>query len=536
MAILYSNLLPFDNKYAIIFKLYKHENAGYYWHIIRLYAAEEHVMINIWRWAGSDYVKLIPVLALAFYMAFIPHQSYDYPVHLDEWNNYTYTQAITSSHSISFPDPWLGGGVQRYPNPEVGYNVFWSVLHMISGIPLLTIYRYFPAVILMVTALAVYILGRRQGFGWEAALFVCLIPTTIGILGPAFMVPIALGLPFIPLSLYIVLNHRNWWSYVILYVFMMLLLAIHAPTGVGLLIVLVPYILLSFKGDYKHALGVLFASVLPFVFGFPWVGTILRVETEGLLSASEITKNVALPHIMGEYGYLPAAFCAIGIIALVIRGGRQHYGLILGLLLLLLMLVVRYSFHYGDDIMYFRGLHYMMLMMSIIAGAGLMLVRKIKVPDRLVERLKLPKLPGLPVMLIRNIGVIICLVLIGVTLNNAIPERQHTGYYYMINQDDYQSFVWINENVSSNYSRAVLDPWKATAFTAITGRYIHTRIGEAPTVRDVEAIGFLNSGCKDTNFLINNDISIVYTPVQVDNPDLVEVRRYIYLLEEPRVP
>ncbi len=485
-------------------------------------------MTNIWRWAGSDYIKLIPVLALAFYIAFIPHQAYGYPVHLDEWNNYTYSQAVTSAHSISFADPWVGGGVNPYPNPEIGYNVFWAVLHMISGIPMLTIYRFFPAVVLMITAFSVYILCRREGFGWEAAIFTCLIPTTIGILGPAFMVPIALGLPFIPLSLYIIFNYRNWWSYPLLYVFMMFLLAIHAPTGVGLIIVLIPYILLNLKGDFKHALGVTMAVALPFIFGFPWVSSILRNETQGLFSASELTKNVALPHIMGTYGYLPTALCALGIVVLVFLGSKKHYGFILGLLALLLMLVVRYSFHYGEDVMYFRGLHYMMLMISIVAGAGLMLVKKIRLPDRLGERLKLP-------ILTRNIGSILCVVLIGLTLYIAIPNRQHTGYYHMIHQDDYEAFVWIKENVGGEYDRAVLDPWKATAFTAITGRYVLTRIGEAPTVKDAEVVRFLNGGCSDTTYLKNNGVSIIYTPVRVSNPDLVEVRRYIYLLKETQV-
>jgi hypothetical protein len=484
---------------------------------------------NIWRWLGSDYVKLIPVLALAFYMAFIPHRPYDYPVHLDEWNNFTYSQAITASHSISFPDPWQGGGVMDYPNPEVGYNVFWAVLHMISGIPMLTIYRFFPSVIMMLTALSVYLLGLREGFGWEAALFACLIPTTIGILGPAFMVPISLGLPFLPLSLYIVFNYRTWWSYIILYLFLVFLLAIHAPTGVGLLIILIPYILINLKGNFKHALGVILAVALPFAFGFPWVGTILRVETQGLLSPSEITRNVALPHIMGAYGYWPTVLCGLGIVMLVFRGCKQHYGLILGLLALLLMLVVRYSFHYGDDIMYFRGLHYMMLMMSIIAGAGLMLVRKTRLPDGLIERLKLPALTA-------NVGSALCVVLIGLTLWVAIPDRQHTSYYHMINEADYQAFVWIKENVDNDYSKAVLDPWKATAFTAITGRQVQTRIGEAPTGKDVEAINFLNRSCQDTAYLRDNNISLVYTPVQVQNEDLVQVQPYVYLLREGRAP
>ena len=57
------------------------------------------------------------------------------------------------------------------------------------------------------------------------------------------------------------------------------------------------------------------------------------------------------------------------------RGRREDYGLTLGLLAMLLMLVVFFTFHYGLHIMYQRGLMYMMLMASIVAGAGLMWVK-----------------------------------------------------------------------------------------------------------------------------------------------------------------
>ena len=483
-------------------------------------------MTILLHWLGSDYLKLVPVLALAFYIGFIPHQSYPYPVHLDEWNNYTYSQAIATAHSISFPDPFTGeGGTHLYPNPEVGYNVFWSVLHMVTGIPFLTIFRVFPSIVLMLTALSLFILCRREGFGWEAALFACLIPTTIGLLGPAFMVPIALGLAFIPLFLFVVFNIRNWWSYPLLYVLLMFLLGIHAPTAVGLLIIIVPYVLLNLKGDFLHSTAIILAVAMPFLFRFPWVSSILRSETRGLVSASEITPNVALPHIMGAYGYLPVMLCAAGIIVLAFKGGKKSYGLVLGLLLLLLVLMLRYTFHYGEDIMYFRGLHYMMLMMSIVAGAGLMWIRKFKLPETLV-------VPSALAPLARHAGHILCLVLIGLTLYISVPARQDTRYYHMIEETDYQAFVWIKENVAAGYRKAVLDPWQATAFTALTGRPVLTRIGEAPTVKDVEVIGFLSGGCRDTGYLRSNGVSLVYTPAPVDNTDLVKVHENIYLLKD----
>ncbi len=146
---------------------------------------------NIWRLARSDYLKLVPILALAFYIAFIPHQNYPYPVHIDEWVHLAYSEAMLQAGSTTFIDPFLGQSISGLSsNLEAGFHLFWGVFQQISGISWLTIFRYFPGVIFMITVLSVYVMARREGFGWEAALSTCLILTTVGILGPAFLVPV----------------------------------------------------------------------------------------------------------------------------------------------------------------------------------------------------------------------------------------------------------------------------------------------------------------------------------------------------------
>ena len=42
---------------------------------------------------------------------------------------------------------------------------------------------------------------------------------------------------------------------------------------------------------------------------------------------------------------------------------------------------------------------------------------------------------------------------------------------------------------------------------------------------------FLDSGCRDTYFLGNSGISLVYDQECCDNPDLVEVRKNVYLVD-----
>lgn len=40
------------------------------------------------------HLVLVPILALAFYMSFIPHLNYPYPLHLDEWLHLSYSNQM----------------------------------------------------------------------------------------------------------------------------------------------------------------------------------------------------------------------------------------------------------------------------------------------------------------------------------------------------------------------------------------------------------------------------------------------------------
>lgn len=478
------------------------------------------------RMLKSDYLKLLPIMALAFYLAFIPHSNYPYPVHLDEWGHWANSNEIIKQASVAdLTNPFYGGEPTINQLFSVGSHLFWAVFRQISDIPWLDIFKYFPSIIFVITVLSVYVLAQRQGFGWEAALFTCLIPTTVGILGPGFLVPAALGLPFIPLSLFLVFNFKTWWSYLAVFMLISFLFTIHAVIALALVIILIPSILLNLRGDFRHSLSVTLTIAIPFLAAFLVAPSITLPMAKSLLSPTPLIPHVDIPRIISTYGYFPVSLTLLGTLLLTIRGGKRNYGLILGLLTLLLMLLTFYTFHYGLAIMYYRGLTPMMLMMSIVAGASLMEVRKLRLPAKLTTWIKLP-------FIAQNVGNILCLVLIGIILAIAIPTRQNIPYYHMIDEEDYQAFVWIKDNVDSSYERAILDPWKGTAFTAITGKYRYTAIGEAATDKDNEAYAFLKSGSDNTTFLRENDISIVYTREQVDNPDLVKAREYVYLLKE----
>jgi hypothetical protein len=175
-----------------------------------------------------------------------------------------------------------------------------------------------------------------------------------------------------------------------------------------------------------------------------------------------------------------------------------------------------------------------MLIIGIVAGAGLMALRKLELPWLPATRVDKPPI-------VRAVGISLCLIVLGMTLYIAIPDRLDEGYYHMIDEEDYEAFVWIRDHVGSNNTKAILDPWKATSFTAITEKYVYTRTHVSRTDKDNEAYDFIRNGSADTSLLEKNDITIVYTRVYdgmknvefaPDNPDLVEVRKNVYLLKD----
>ncbi len=480
------------------------------------------------RWrniTGLDFLILLPIFVLAFYVAFIPHHNYPYPLHVDEWVHLADSRAMLASGSTTFTDPFSGEGlITTTTNLETGFQLFLGVFQKVSGTSWMTIFRYFPSVIFMLTVFSVYVLARRQGFGWEAALITCLIPTAVGILGPAFVVPVAMGLLFIPLSIFIAFNFKTWWSYITLFLFTAFLISIHAPSAICLVIILAPYILLNLKGNFRHSVGITLALVIPFLAPFPWIFKLLQPTWESLFSPVYTAQYIQLPLVIPTYGYFPIALCLIGVMVLAMKPETRNISLALGLFLMLLMFVVFFTFHRGVPIVYERGLIFGMLMISIVAGAGLMGLREIKLPEKIIRQLKAP-------LITQKVGVLVCLALIGLTLATTIPAGLSIPYYHMIDEQDYEAFKWIEQNVSADYKKAILEPWKATAFTAITMKSVYTRIHSYPKPEDTKASEFLQSGCTDTNFLIENGISIVYSRWECNNPDLVKVSENIYLLK-----
>jgi hypothetical protein len=479
---------------------------------------------NFSKLVRSDYLKLVPILGLAFYLAFIPHQGFPFPVHVDEWVHLACTnELMTNGGTAGLTSPFSGGTPLWNQTFEVGFHLFWGIFQKITGMPWLDIIKYFPAIIFMLTVGSVYVVARREGFGWEAAFFTCLIPTTVGILGPGFLVPVAMGMLFIPLCIFVALNLRGWQGYLLLFIFTCFLVSMHGATAVCLVIILLPYILLNLRRNYKHSLLLTAALAVPFLAPFPWIFRLVLAEARGLFSYQALPMYVDFPRDFQPYGYLPVIFFIIGTFWLIRSGTQKGYALAFAPLALLAVVITFVQLHLGIEILYLRGFTILLLTMSIVAGCGLWWLRRVKLPDKL--RLK-------PAFMGRHLGSALCLISIALILFIAIPTHQNAPYYHMIDTKDYDAFTWIADNVDESYDKAIVEPWKATAFTAVTGREVYAYIIMGPDEKDERARQFLEQGCTDTDFLRENGISIVYSWQGCNNPDLVEVRSDVYLLED----
>jgi len=474
---------------------------------------------------SSELVRLLPILTLACYFALIPHLDDDYPVHVDEWAHLTYTKTLQEAESIDFTEPFP---TSLYPtdvqDPEIGYHVFLSMFQDITGISWLTFFKYFPSIIFMIIVLSVYILGRREGYGWPAALAACLIPTSVGILGPAFMVPMSVGLLFIPLCLFLAFYFRTWTSYLLLFIFTSFLLVLHPPTSIGLLIIFIPYILLNLKSNARHSLKTAMAIGAPFLALLILFFNSLLDEAKQLLDEQSLEWFVSYPDVLETYGYIPVALAFLGIIVLAVRGTIKNFGVILGMFALIAVLLVFFRLHYGSPLWYNRGLTYLLLMMSILTGAGLQWVKSKGLPIKSDGKVRS--------FLARKSGAIIyaCLILIIVAI--AIPIRLDTGYYHMIDDDEYERFVWIRDNIDESHETAALDPWKATALVALGDIGVVSRIQSHQAYVAEITEEFLNDSCENTKFLRDYKVSLIYNPSDCNNPDLVEISEHIYILRE----
>jgi hypothetical protein len=472
-------------------------------------------------------ILLCLVLALAFYMASWPRLDYPFPLHVDEWMHLGHTTQLLNTGQVNYPNPFHGGQWEVGGHPETGYYLWFGTLLLSTGSDWLVLSRIMPALVLGIIAFVAYAWGRKWGFGLEAAFFVTFIHTTIRFLGPAFLVPVTLGLVFFPVCLILLDKlEQDWRPLPLIVLSLASLFLIHGTTAVALGFVLVVYLVFyltlskSPRRQLLPALSCLLLIPVSALVIYLWNRSFVMREIENIINVEHIPLP-AIPIPLPQLGYMMLAVVVLGFGFLIARGGWRNYALIIFTAILLFFVqFYRRWFQIGPDILYERGWLYVMLLIALIAGFGLSQLRHSGL--ELFKRWRW----GTPL-----VYVALALV-VAFSLVQRMDGYAKEDYYHVIDIPTYHDFVWIGEELPEG-SVALLNPYVGWSFVPISGKYVYTAKAYPWGVEEAREItAFMMAGATDTSWLEERNIDLIYSPFPLKNPDLVEVRDKVYILRK----
>lgn len=473
-------------------------------------------------------LSLGAIIVLAFFMTSIPRWNYLYPIHSDEWMHYGNIQSLMETTKISYPEPGESGRVFS-PDVEIGFHLLLAELKHITGMSWLDVFRFVPGIILALLSFQVYVVTGRKWTVVISAFFVTLLPTTIRFLGPAFLVPVALGLVFIPLVLLVLRQFPDDpRGRALLVLSLFSLLFIHPPTFIIVSIIAIVHLILHFLSKEKvqnnrRLTGVSLAAIgAIYIFGFFWASSYVHYNIgEALTPQSEISQP-PITDIIARFGYILPLLFVVGAGILVYRGKRDDWTLVLPATGLLAFMLVYSHLFIGPDIVYERGWLYLYVLMALIGGVTVGSIWQLL--RDLFKRWAI--LAG-----ILSYGIVTILLI----LNLAFSLRSHIvePYYRLVDDTNYRDFLWVRENVSPDYQTGIADLGLNYPLAAVSGKYVY--VGEvSPNLRlkmpMVEE--FFRDNAADTPWLISQGLSMVYTSRPVSNNHLNKVNHNLYLLVE----
>ncbi|MFA5101962.1 MAG: hypothetical protein WC525_02295 [Candidatus Thermoplasmatota archaeon] len=481
---------------------------------------------------------LLCLIGFIVFMTFLPHLSMDYylPFHVDEWVHWSYSRAIMDAGSVSFPNPYIGGSSPI--NPEVGFHTFTASLCWWTSCSLLTIFLVMPSIFMLFLGLTAFCIGQRseKKFGYEALLLISFIPTTTRYLGPSFYVAVGIGLMLLLFIIWLFQQENLILSFLVTPVIWCLSL-IHPATAFAGIIVTSVYSLM-FLVERKLKTAIITGSTV--ILACLSLLILLFIPSRWSYAINVFLSSIAgeqytlgLPMIFldfHELGIITWVLFVIGAYYVITRGKSLQYALYLNAVVFIMIIGLFSVFGFGIPIVYERSFLYLFLFVSLIAAFSLRELRSILalMMMKYVPR-KLPRFNRQTAHLV--IAVVVTIIL----LFTVVPKHLSTPYYKMIKEEEYDSFIWIRENIDDyrdanhTYLVGAVHPYKASPFSAVTGLNIVTS-SMHPLIRydlqdDMQS--FLADRARNTSFLVKYKISVVYG--SCDNQNLTMVHPNVYL-------
>jgi hypothetical protein len=501
---------------------------------------------------------LAGILLFSFWVGMSPHWDYLYPLHVDEWFHIGYAQSTLEAGRLEYSNPYNRPEVSFHP--EMGFHLLMGFLKTVTGLSWMSLYRIAPGLLLALLAFLTYAYGHRNGFGWAAALFVPLIPTSIRTLGPAFVVPVTTAMLFIPVTLLILHTIEEKSQGKSLWLLLVLIggtIFIHPPTEVAITGLAVLYlagfvVAALVQRRYGEGVNLLlaigFRTMIPIVVLGVWLPSVNQEVLEQ--SASAASSGVVGPlglhsEFAQAFGTVAVVASVLGIFLFIARGdGVRSYLLPLFTLLILAFLVFFFPmYRSGPHILYERGWLYLGLLMAIFAGYGVAIYfRSIPAIARTTaSRLGLPLGSWIAVSLwSTGVAVVLLALTTGLVANG--KRQTYAQYYHVINDASFADFRWLGQHSVPGQLIAMGEPSLGWAYPPVAGpgTEVYLAISAPWTTKGVnKARAMLASGEADVSWLKKSGISVFYTCrprtfvcEDLENNDLFKVRHGVYLVPD----
>ena len=445
----------------------------------------------------SNIILLVLFIILAVFLNFIPRVNYSYPLHVDEWVHFQYANNLSNGATLYFGDSYKN-------NLEEGFHFLLAELNSI-GVPYLFMFRFFPSILTVLICLGAFVLTRRlfnERAGVFSVLFIALLKSSVMILGPVFLVPMAIGMFFIAIGLFLIKINSRLWILILASI-----LIIHPPSAMAfLLLINIEFIILK-KGFLKNV----FLEIIAGIIALPLYINIFL--TKGIYSVNSLNFYIISNPLLIP-NYIGWALTLIVLAGIYFSAIKKNYSIIIQVFSLLFFILIFYYYKTEVFIPYARALMYLFLLFSAVFGLGCDSVISFS-KDKRIQKILI---------------IILIIVVLFFSINSKIESNNYL--YHIIEEKDYDAFLFVKENTNKN-STGVLDPFMANAFTPIAERKVYSRVlqgkSEVYELKNVEIKNFFNNECKNIDFLKEKNISIVYG--ECNNSELRKVYEGVYLLE-----
>jgi hypothetical protein len=389
---------------------------------------------------------------------------------------------------------------------------------------------------MVLTSITVFNLGQRvkNQFGLEAAFLIAFIPTTCRFMGPSFYVPVGVGLLFLAFILWLGKLKKIQASLLIPLVILFLFI-MHPPTALaGLILVLVYSLWILLEKKYLLAIITGGSSIIPII-GVLLLATRWEYGLDEVINAVFGTKyDLWLPPIWNSFdhlGLITWMFFIIGVYYCFSIGKAIQRTIGFSSIIIIASIGIYDQLGYGVPIFYERAFMYLYFLVTLAAAIGIAELRN--TINEFLEKKRKIKIKNFKSYIKLGLPFFIALIL----LFTAVPAHLDIPYYQMINEEEYDTFLWIHNNIDHYrnetyiYDKAAVDPFKASPFSALTGLYIvssnmHPLHGYS---LHEDMSNFLKNKCIDTDFMNKYEISIVYTTnCKNDNLTMIYPNVYIY--------